>query len=354
MVPGDARRRKARPTPSRLPTSIPASRARPSPRPRSSAGRARWARRSRASSITRRITSPAKNTRSSRRPTAARPARTWTAWDESWAYAHQLLCQRGAFILKPNYHGSSNYGLKFVESICCGKYYDYPVEDIEKGVDSLIAKGLVDPGPGRDLRLVERLDPVDRSVSVANPDRYKVVAAGAGRRRVHQRLGQRRFRPLVRHLLFRQVAARGPASFTSASRPSSRWTRSRRRRSSSSAPRTGTCPTSQGWTHYRALYHLGKVPVKFLLFPGEPHGLQEYTHQLRKLDEEMAWFDRWFFKTEKAENEALKPDSPLAQAAPPQGDGQGRRPLRRRRRRGQRRSSRRSSRGASSRSGASR
>ncbi len=28
----------------------------------------------------------------------------------------------------------------------------------------------------------------------------------------------------------------------------------------------------------------------------------------------MAWFDRYFFKTEKAENEALKKDSPLAQA----------------------------------------
>src|SRR4030042_1353799 len=73
-------------------------------------------------------------------------------------------------------------------------------------------------------------------------------------------------------------------------------------------------PTSQGWTHYRALYHLDKVPVKVLLFPGEPHTLQQYAHQLRKLEEEMAWFDRWFFKTEKAENEAFKKDSPLGQA----------------------------------------
>jgi formylglycine-generating enzyme required for sulfatase activity len=54
--------------------------------------------------------------------------------------------------------------------------------------------------------------------------------------------------------------------------------------------------------------------VKFLLFPGEPHTLQEYAHQLRKLEEEMAWFDRWFFKTEKAENQAFKKDSPLGRA----------------------------------------
>jgi hypothetical protein len=32
--------------------------------------------------------------------------------------------------------------------------------------------------------------------------------------------------------------------------------------------------------------------VKFLLFPGEPHGLRTYAHQRRKIDEEMAWFDR--------------------------------------------------------------
>jgi hypothetical protein len=54
--------------------------------------------------------------------------------------------------------------------------------------------------------------------------------------------------------------------------------------------------------------------VKFCLFPGEPHGLQEYTHQLRKLDEEMDWFDTHFFKTVAAANEAFKKDSPLGQA----------------------------------------
>jgi len=101
------------------------------------------------------------------------------SWEESWAYAHQLLSQRGTFILKPNYHGSSNYGLKFVESICCGKYYDLPVEDIEKGVDLLVAKGMVDPdrvgtfgwSNGSILSI---------QLGVVNPDRYKVIAAGAG------------------------------------------------------------------------------------------------------------------------------------------------------------------------------
>src|SRR5262249_609060 len=63
-------------------------------------------------------------------------------WDESWGYARNLYCARGAFILRPNYHGSSHYGLKWAESIK-GRYY-LPVEDIEKGIDAFVEGGRVD------------------------------------------------------------------------------------------------------------------------------------------------------------------------------------------------------------------
>ncbi|MGC1969141.1 MAG: SUMF1/EgtB/PvdO family nonheme iron enzyme, partial [Candidatus Acidiferrales bacterium] len=70
-------------------------------------------------------------------------------------------------------------------------------------------------------------------------------------------------------------------------------------------------PTEEGWSHYRALYSIGKAPVKLILFPGEAHGPRKLTHQLRKLNEEDAWFDLYLFKTSKPENEALKKGSPL-------------------------------------------
>ncbi|MCP5102319.1 MAG: prolyl oligopeptidase family serine peptidase [bacterium] len=54
-----------------------------------------------------------------------------------------MWCERGAFVLKTNYHGSSNYGINFGESIA-GHYYEYEVPDIEAGVDMLIAEGKVD------------------------------------------------------------------------------------------------------------------------------------------------------------------------------------------------------------------
>jgi dipeptidyl aminopeptidase/acylaminoacyl peptidase len=234
------------------------------------------------------------------------------AWDESWAYAHQLLSQRGAFVLKPNYHGSSNYGLKFVESICCGKYYEYPVADIEKGVDSLIAKGLVDPdrigtfgwSNGSILSI---------ALSLTNPARYKIVAAGAGDVEFISDWANVDFGQSFDTYYLGKSPLEDPELYLRIS-PLFQMAKLRAPTIIFFGTEDRNVPTSQGWTHYRALYYLDKVPVKFLLFPGEPHGLQEFTHQLRKLDEEMAWFDRWFFKTEKAENQALKPDSPLAQA----------------------------------------
>jgi hypothetical protein len=62
------------------------------------------------------------------------------------------------------------------------------------------------------------------------------------------------------------------------------------------------------------LQQLNKTEVRFILFPGEEHSLEKLAHQKRKLQEELAWFDRHLFRTEPAKNLALKEDSPLAAA----------------------------------------
>jgi hypothetical protein len=71
-------------------------------------------------------------------------------------------------------------------------------------------------------------------------------------------------------------------------------------------------PRDQGWEYYRGLQQVGIAPVRFLWFPGQPHGLQKITHQTRKMKEELIWFDTYLFDTYKPKNEALKKDSPLA------------------------------------------
>jgi dipeptidyl aminopeptidase/acylaminoacyl peptidase len=234
------------------------------------------------------------------------------AWDESYAYAHQVIAARGAFILKPNYHGSSNYGLKFVESICCGKYYDLPVLDIEKGVESLIARGLVDP---------ERIGSFGWSngsilsiaLSISNPDRYKVISAGAGDVEWFSDWSNVDFGQSFDAYYFGKSPLEDPQLYLQMS-PLFKMDRVKAPTIIFFGTEDRNVPTGQGWTHYRALYHLGKVPVRFLLFPGEAHSLRKLSFQIRKIEEELAWFDRYFFKAEKPVNLAFQEDSPLGQA----------------------------------------
>jgi dipeptidyl aminopeptidase/acylaminoacyl peptidase len=233
----------------------------------------------------------------------------YDAWDESWAYAQQLLNQRGAFVFKPNYHGSSDYGLAWVESICCGKYYELPVKDIEAGVDALIARGLVDS---------ERIGTFGWSngsilsiaLTIANPDRYKVAGTGAGDVEWISDWANVDFGHSFDTYYVGKSPLEDPQLYIEIS-PLFKMDRVKAPTIIFFGTEDRNVPTSQGWTHYRALYHLGKVPVKLILFPGEPHGLGKLTHQMRKVDEEMAWFDRHFFKTEKPANAAFQETSPL-------------------------------------------
>ncbi|MGB7282275.1 MAG: prolyl oligopeptidase family serine peptidase, partial [Candidatus Acidiferrum sp.] len=100
-------------------------------------------------------------------------------WNDNWAYPVNLLTQRGAFVLRPNYHGSSNYGLKWVESICCGKYYDLETPDINMGVDYLISKGMVDPDKVATLGWSNG-SILSISLITTYPARYKAASVGAG------------------------------------------------------------------------------------------------------------------------------------------------------------------------------
>jgi formylglycine-generating enzyme required for sulfatase activity len=71
-------------------------------------------------------------------------------------------------------------------------------------------------------------------------------------------------------------------------------------------------PRDQGWEYYRGLQQVGQAPVRFLWFPGQPHGLGKITHQLRKMDEEITWIETYLLNKPNEANKAFKKDSPLA------------------------------------------
>jgi dipeptidyl aminopeptidase/acylaminoacyl peptidase len=232
-------------------------------------------------------------------------------WEETWAYSANLMAQRGAFVLKPNYHGSSNYGLKWVESIGGGKYYDLEVPDIEKGVDHLIARGIIDPDK---LGVMGWSNGSILTIALTvTTTRYKVAGAGAGDVEWASDWGNAHFGASFDNYYFGKSPLEDPQLYIKKS-PFYRLDRVRTPTIIFFGTEDTNVPTQQGWMHYRALQQLGKADVRFILFPGERHSPQKLVHQRRKLEEELAWFDKYLFGTVKEENEALKPDSPLAVA----------------------------------------
>jgi len=223
--------------------------------------------------------------------------------------AAHAVCERGAFVLKVNYHGSSNYGLAFCESIA-GHYYEYEVPDIEKGVDYLVAQGKVDP---------ERLGVCGWSngsilgiALILKPNRYKVACLGAGDVNWISDYGTCGF-----GVAFDNYYFGGPP-----------WERVEHYIQKSPLFKLqevntpvlifhGTddrnVPYGQGMEFYRALKINGQAPVRFISFPGEGHGPIKLAHVRRMSKEELNWLDRFLFKSGPEKNEALKEGSLLAQ-----------------------------------------
>jgi dipeptidyl aminopeptidase/acylaminoacyl peptidase len=232
-------------------------------------------------------------------------------WDETWMYPANLVCARGAFVLRPNYHGSSNYGLRWLESITRGRYGEPELIDIEKGVDELIRRGLAD---GERLGLVGWSNgAILCNLLTARTNRYKAVSAGAGSIEYVSDWASCEFGDAFDRYYFGAAPLEDPGWYQRRS-PFWRLDRVRTPTLIFFGTEDHTVAMQQGWLHYRGLQQAGKTPVRFVQFPGEKHVLGKLPHQRRKLEEELAWLDRYLFGSAKKENAAFKTDSPLAWA----------------------------------------
>ena len=73
-----------------------------------------------------------------------------------WIYGRTLLAAKGYALLSPNYRGSTGYGDDFMTDLI-GRENDIEVEDILKGVDAMVERGIADP---------ERLGVMDGAMAV--------------------------------------------------------------------------------------------------------------------------------------------------------------------------------------------
>jgi len=237
------------------------------------------------------------------------------SWSERWSTYPNILAQRGAFVLKPNYHGSSNHGLSFVESIK-GNYYEPEMEDIIKAIDVLDKKEMIDTAQMGTMGWSNGAI-ITTMLTVRYPDMFKFAAPGAGDVNWTSDYGTCRFgvsfdqsyfggapwddvngkfyneNYITKSPLFEIEKIKTPTIIFHGSEDRA-------------------VPRDQGWEYYRGLQQVGKTPVRFLWFPGQPHGLGKITHQLRKMKEELNWIDTYLFNKPPTENEAFKKESPLA------------------------------------------
>ncbi|MEO1417408.1 MAG: prolyl oligopeptidase family serine peptidase [Bacteroidota bacterium] len=240
------------------------------------------------------------------------------SWSERWSTYPQIYTDKGAFVLKPNYHGSGAHGKAFAESISKGKYYSLEQIDIKNGIDHLNGLGMID---------MDKLGTMGWSngailttwMTLKYPDMFKVAAPGAGDINWTSDYGTCRF-----GVTFDQYYFGGAPWDDMNGKHYNEWYINNSPIFEIEKIKTPTIifhgsndravPRDQGWEYYRGLQQVGQAPVKFLWFPGQPHGLQKITHQLRKMKEEIRWIDTYLFKTYKPKNEAFKEKSPLAMA----------------------------------------
>ena len=216
----------------------------------------------------------------------------YLSWNPSWYDVTNYYCQEGAFVLSPNYHGSSNYGLEFAESIANGKYYEYPVEDIEKGIDDLIAKGLVDAdkiglkGWSNGAILTLAL--------IAKSPRYKAASSGAGGAEWTADWANCAFGDSFGRYYFGGNPLQNPDIYRKLS-PIFDFDKVKTPTIIFHGEVDTAVPALHGWMQFRALQSVSKADVRFVLFPGEEHSIRQSAHKKRKVEEEAAWFAKHLF-----------------------------------------------------------
>ena len=229
------------------------------------------------------------------------------SFNDDFIYPTHLYCERDVFVLKPNYHGSSNYGLDFAESIV-KHYYDIDVQDIEAGVDYLIEQGKVDKDK---LGIIGHSNGAILGTGlIVHSHRYKAAALNAGDVNWTSDFGtcsfgvsfdtyylggtlfEKRDEYIRMSPLFQMEKVTTPTLIFH-------------------GEKDRQVPYTQGWEFYRALQVIGKAPVRFISFPEERHVLKKLSHQRRKMSEEIAWFEKYLFNNYKAKNESFKKGSPL-------------------------------------------
>jgi dipeptidyl aminopeptidase/acylaminoacyl peptidase len=216
------------------------------------------------------------------------PAGTSTnSFSGSWAtYAH-VWAGRGYLVFQPNYRGSSGYGEDFRRAIA-GDYFRQGFDDIMTGVDALIDRGLADP---------DKLGHMGWSAgghwsnwALTHTDRFKAIASGAGAVNWMSMWAQSDMQ-INREFYFQGKPYENRAHYLEVS-PIAYIENAKTPTLIFCGTADPRVPSPQSRELYMSLKNLG-VPVEYIEFPGQGHGLTNPRYELVKMEAELAWFDKW-------------------------------------------------------------
>ncbi|MBN2169343.1 MAG: S9 family peptidase [Actinobacteria bacterium] len=214
-----------------------------------------------------------------------------------WIDPYHILSQKGAFVLAPNYHGSTGYGensMDFSEPVLNGGLYDVVTGDIENGVDWLIDLGLADE---------KKMGTVGWSCGsmisnalIATDQRFKAASCGAGGAEWVSLWGQSMFGDILVPELIGADPVENPglykdpslAPFYNAEDVETPVIMFQGSEDINVAP-------DMTWITFRGIQKHSDVPTELYIFPGEGHVLEGLAHQRSKLEKEQAWLDKHLF-----------------------------------------------------------
>ena len=239
------------------------------------------------------------------------PAGAWAqSFPGSWGNFGHVWAGKGWVVFYPNIRGSSAYGEKFLLSnVRDWGGGDY--QDVQTGLDYLIARGIADPD-----KLAQSgwsYGGYMTAWTLTQTNRFKAVVVGAGLTNMFSMYST----DDLQRILVAYFGAE-PWNDVEAYRRASAMTFIKQAKTPTLILHGGSdlrVPPSQAQELYMGLRQNG-VPVEMVVFPREPHGLQEPRHRLDKMRREYAWCSKYVLGVAVPEPAPINNDKPKPDEKP--------------------------------------